>query len=101
MGHTDLLDRLEGIVDEFVAAGPSCFSDPESLRRLHCQTERLGAFEISAIGEFDLWDGGAADGAKSSAAWVSCQFNEPVQKSRRRVKHGRLLKDLPVVAEAF
>jgi len=95
------MEKLAEVVGEAVVAGPSYFSDPEKLRGLHHHLGILSALEIQAIGEFDQWDAGAADGAKNAASWLSHEFKEPVKESRRRVKSGRALRDLPIVAEAF
>ncbi len=101
MDQPDLMDRFEGVVNDMVSAGPSSFSDAESLRRFQHEMNRLVTLKLAAIAEFDLWDGGAADGAKNTAMWLSKEFNEPVKESQRRVKHGRALKELPIVAEAL
>jgi hypothetical protein len=101
MAQPDLMERFESDVDDIVAVGPSYFSDAETLRRFHHQMNRLDAIKMAAIAEFDLWGGGAADGAKNTADWLSKEFKEPVKESRRRVKHGQALKDLPIVADAM
>jgi Domain of unknown function (DUF222)/HNH endonuclease len=97
----DLLAPLTKAIDDIVAAGPSAFGDGESVLALQHQWNRLGAFVISSIGEFDTWGEWGNDGAKNAAAWLSKKLNESTKESHRRVKYARLLRDLPIVAEAF
>ncbi len=97
----DLLGGLTGAIDQLVAKGPSAFADGESICTLNNEWNRLGAFLTQATGEFDQWGEYANDGAKSAASWISTKVNEPIKDSRRRVRHGRLLRDFPLLAAAF
>ncbi len=97
----DLMERFVGVVDDIVAADPAYLADGGHLREFNQQMTRLLGVQIRSIGEFDQWDAGAADGAKNSADWISTEFKEPVKESRRRIKHARALRNLPIVAEAL
>jgi hypothetical protein len=97
----DLAETLSRVVDDIMAAGPSEFAQGRSLVGLHRDLNRLGTLFIEATGEFDRWGEWGNDGAKSAAAWISQELNEPIKVSRRRVRQGRALRELPLVAEAL
>jgi Domain of unknown function (DUF222)/HNH endonuclease len=96
-----LLDDMTSAIDALVDAGPSACADGDSLVVLIGAWNKLGALITRSTAEFDTWGGYTEDGAKNAASWINTKVNEPMKESRRRVKHGRLLRDFPLVAEAF
>src|SRR6202034_1921751 len=56
-------------------------------------TEATSAFEKS-----EQW---AAEGAKSAASWISSRCRIPRAAAQRRVRLGRTLRHLPLVASAW
>jgi hypothetical protein len=97
----ELLEEVTSVIDRVVGNGPSAFADGDKLVALLHESNRLTAFVTQALAEFETWGEYATDGAKNAASWLSNKVNEPLKDSRRRVKHGRLLRELSVVAEAF
>lgn len=97
----ELLEEATSAIDALVEEGPGTFADGDSLVVLIGAWNKLGALITSATAEFDQWGGYAEDGAKNAASWINTKVNEPMKDSRRRVRHGRLLRDFPLVAEAY
>lgn len=95
------MDTLHGLLDDLVEAGPECFADCESIEALHRELARLEAFTTEATAAFDAQGDWAADGAKTSAAWISKQCRVARSAARRRVRLGKMLRHLPACTEAW
>ncbi len=95
------LDALTEAIDALVDAGPLAFGDGESMEALHRQVARLDAFTTEATAAFDAQGEWAADGAKTSAAWIAKRCRVPRGAARRRVRLGKALRQLPACAEAW
>ena len=97
----DLLGDLAAAIDAVCEADPALLADGESLVALHRQLERLEAATTRATAAFDAGGTWEADGARTAAAWVSTRCRLPVPAARRRVRLGRALRHMPVVAAAW
>jgi hypothetical protein len=91
---TELLDRLEreDVFSHDDAASVEALE--KNLGRLHCVTSK-------AVASFDAAGEWAADGAQSSAAWLSTRCHLPLPEARGQLRRGKALPSMPVVAEAF
>ena len=97
----DLLERLAEVADDIVAAGPSAFSQGDSVVGLMRHGSRIMGVGAQASAEFETWGEYANDGSKSAAAWIAKKCHVPIKEARRLVRHGRLLRELPLVAKAL
>ncbi|MEA2900539.1 MAG: hypothetical protein QOH36_426 [Actinomycetota bacterium] len=97
----DVVRSLVSAVDALCAADPSTLADGESLVALQRELERLQAVVTRATAAFDAGGSWAADGARSSAAWLTARCGLPVATARRRVRLGRDLRHMAKVEAAW
>ena len=88
-------------VDVLCAADVAVLADAESIMELHRQHERLTAVLTVASAAFDAGGAWAADGARTGSSWLAGRCSLPISTARRRVRLGRALRHMPVVAEAW
>jgi glutamate 5-kinase len=88
----DGVRALVTAVDGLCAADPSTLADGDSLVALHRELDRLSAVATRAAAAFDAGGSWAAEGARSSAAWMAARCGLPVATARRRVRLGRGLR---------
>ncbi|MEA2900640.1 MAG: hypothetical protein QOH36_527 [Actinomycetota bacterium] len=97
----DVVRSLVSAVDALCAADPSTLADGESLVALHREMERMQAVLTRATAAFDAGGSWAADGARSSAAWLSARCGLPIGSARRSVRLGRDLRHMAKVEAAW
>jgi hypothetical protein len=73
----------------------------ETVVALHRQLERLAAVVTRAAAAFDAGRDWEADGARSSAAWISARCRLPHPAARGRVRLGRALGAMPATEGAW
>ncbi len=95
------LGDLECAVDCLVRSDPSSCADAESIESLQRQLARLEAFVTAATAAFDASGEWASDGARNASAWLSVRCRLPRGHTRRLVRRGRALRQLPICAEAW
>jgi hypothetical protein len=95
------LVALSEAIDALNARGPGSFADAESMVTLHTELSRLEAFVTEAAAAFDAGGDWANDGAKTAAAWLNTRCRVPRSAAKRRIRLGRVLRDLPACAEAW
>ena len=95
------LDVLTEALDHLREAGPSSFADAESIEVLHGQLARLESFVTGSVAAFDAAGGSEADGARTTAAWLTTRCRLPRREARARVRRGRELPHLPGCASAW
>jgi uncharacterized protein DUF222 len=93
--------ELAANIDRLFAAGPSALSDGASLCHLERQHSRLECFISKVADEFEMWGEWGNEGAKNAASWISVSANVPIKTSRRQLKRGRVLGQLPILSEAY
>ena len=59
------------------------------------------AAEAQVMGRWDQRKVWRADGAKTGAAWLAAKQHLPIAETRRRLRHARVLRSFPKVAEAW
>jgi Domain of unknown function (DUF222) len=62
---------------------------------------RLEATEARVLARWDADRVWQSSGAKTGAAWLSCQQRIPIQTARQRIRHARALRTLPEVEAAW
>src|SRR5271163_4191030 len=95
------LDIFEEALDALVASGAANYGDCESMERLNRLGSRLDSFITEATAAFEAGEEWAADGAKTAASWLAARCRVSRAAAKRRVRLGRTLRHLPVVAEAW
>ncbi len=97
----DVVRGLSTAIDALGAADPSTLADGESIVALHREAARLLAVLTRATAAYDAGGSWAADGARSSAAWVAAKCGLPLSTARRRVRLGRDLRSMPATEAAW
>jgi hypothetical protein len=101
---TDVLHHMADALAELRAVDLDGVAD-EALADAVLMMQRLrGGFEASEarlLTRFESQGGWRASGAKSAAAWLSWNEQIPIETARQRLRHGRAVRDLPAVAEAW
>ncbi len=97
----DVVRDLTTAIDALCAADPSTLADGESIVALHREAARLQAALTRATAAYDAGGSWAADGARSSAAWVAVKCGLPLSTARRRVRLGRCLRSMPATEAAW
>ena len=97
----DVVRGLTTAIDALCAADPSTLADGESIVALHREPARLQAVLTRATAAYDAGGSWAADGARSSAAWVAVKCGLPLSTARRRVRLGRDLRSMPAAEAAW
>ena len=97
----DVMKDLVSAIDTVCDADPAHLCDADTLVGLHRQRARLDAVIARATAAFDADRGFAADGAKTTAAWLATTTRIPMQVAKREERVGRALRDMPLVEEAF
>jgi hypothetical protein len=95
------LEALTESIDALQTVGPSAFADGESIVTLERLLARMESFVTTAVAEFDLWGEYAADGARTTATWLSTRCRLSGAEARRQVRRGRRLSHLPRCAAAW
>jgi Domain of unknown function (DUF222) len=95
------LENVEEALEALIASGAENYGDGESMERLHHLSSRLDSFVTEATAAFEVGEQWAADGAKTAASWISSRCRVPRAAALRRVRLGRTLRHLPMVAEAW
>jgi hypothetical protein len=95
------LENLEEVLEALIAAGAENYGDGESMEKLHFLAARFDCFVTEATSAFEAGEQWAADGAKTAASWISSRCGVPRAGTMRRVRLGRTLRHLPMVAEAW
>jgi len=97
----DITEDLTSAVDALCAADSARLADPEAIRGLFRQLERLVAVTTRAAAAFDAGGAWQAEGAKTAAAWLARCCGLPVTTARRRVALGRSLRHMAAVEAAW
>jgi hypothetical protein len=97
----DAVQQLEAALDRLVEEDAFCHSDAASVVALERDLGRLTCVASQAVAGFDAAGEWAADGAQSTAAWLSTRCHLPLGEARRQLRRGKSLPSMPVVAEAF
>src|SRR3984957_1086395 len=95
------LENLEAAVEALIASGAENYGDCDSIERLHQIAARAESFLTEAIAAFEKSEEWAADGAKTATAWIATRCRVSRVATRRRVRLGRTLRHLPMVAQAW
>jgi hypothetical protein len=95
------LENLGEVLEALIASGAENYGDAESMEMLHFLSSRLESFVTEAVSAFEASEQWAADGAKTAASWISSRCRVPRSAALRRVRLGRTLRHLPMVAEAW
>ena len=95
------LTAFSTALDALVESGASNYGDGASMELLHRELGRFEAFVTEATAAFEVGDEWAADGAKTAGAWLATRCRLPRSASRRRVRLGRALRQLPECAQAW
>jgi hypothetical protein len=95
------LENVEEALEALIASGAENYGDGESMEKLHFLAARFDSFVTEATSAFEAGDQWAADGAKTAASWISSRCRVPRSAALRRVRLGRTLRHLPMVAEAW
>jgi Domain of unknown function (DUF222) len=95
------LDDVAEAIEALIASGAENYGDGESIETLHHLSSRLESFVTEATSAFEAKELWAAEGAKSAASWISSRCRLPRVAALRRVRLGRTLRHLPVVAKAW
>jgi hypothetical protein len=95
------LENFEEVLEKLIASGAENYRDGESMEKLHHLSSRLDSFVTEATAAFEAGEQWAADGAKTAASWISSRCRVPRATALRRVRLGRTLRYLPMVAEAW
>jgi hypothetical protein len=97
---TELTD-LESAIDGLCAVDPAALADGKAVQALHRQLARLEAVTSRAVAAFDASRSWETEGARSAAMWLSVRCGLPVPTCRRRVRLGRVVREMPVVEAAW
>ena len=97
----DAVEQLEEILDALAGADPFSYGDAASVLALEGALARLSCVMSRAVASFDAGGEWAADGAQSTAAWLSTRCHLPLGEARSQLRRGRALPCLPLCAEAF
>lgn len=95
------LDKALSQLAEESECDPLSLGDAQSVIALHQMLSRLESLVTASVSSFDRSCAYADDGAKTAAAWMARSCRVPKREAKRRVAHGRALRDLPVSKEAF
>ena len=95
------LENFGEALEALIASGAEHYGDGESIEVLHELSSRLDSFVTEASAAFEAGEQWAAEGAKSAASWISSRCRLPRAASLRRVRLGRTLRHLPLVAKAW
>ena len=95
------LETLDEALEALIASGAHNYGDGESIETLHRLSSRLDSFVTEATSAFEAGEQWAADGAKTAASWISSSCRVPRAGALRRVRLGRTLRHLPLVAQAW
>jgi hypothetical protein len=95
------LETLGSIINELDAMPPSALADAESIVLMQTLQARLEAVATRALAAFDASGDWALDGARGAGPWLSTKCHLPRAQARRMVRRGRLLRHLPLCAEAW
>lgn len=95
------LAALTETIDDLFHEGAAAVADPESMVELLRQRARLDAFVASAVAAFDKGAAWADDGAANPAIWLAVRTRMPKAATKRMVKLGRSLAELPECARAW
>jgi hypothetical protein len=95
------LAALSETIDDLFHDGAASVADPESIVELLRQRARLDAFVASAVAAFDKGEVWADDGATNPAIWLAVRTRMPKAATKRMVKLGRSLAELPLCAQAW
>src|ERR1700721_4564634 len=95
------LENFQAALDALVASGAPNYGDGASMEKLHHFEARFDSFLTEATAAFEAGEQWAADGAKTAASWISSRCRVPRATALRRVRLGRTLRHLPLVAEAW
>jgi hypothetical protein len=99
--HCMELENFEAALEALIASGAQNYGDGESMEKLHHLEARLDSFVTEATAAFESGEQWAADGAKTAASWLSSRCRVPRAAAKRRVRLGRSLRHLPMVAQAW
>jgi Domain of unknown function (DUF222) len=95
------LENFNEALEALIASGAEHYGDGASIEELHRLSSRLDSFVTEATAAFEAGEQWAADGAKTAASWISTRCRLPRAAALRRVRLGRTLRHLPLVAEAW
>src|SRR3984957_247325 len=95
------LENFEEALDALIASGAENYGDGQSMETLPHLSSRLESFVTEAVSAFEAKEQWAADGAKTAASWISSRCRVPRSAAQRRVRLGRTLRHLPMVAQAW
>lgn len=96
-----VLDELTAAIDKVCEMDPTTRGDAEAVELLERQLARLEAVTTQSVAVFDANHAHEADGARTTAAWLSRQCNLSAAKATRQVRLGRELRTMPRVETAW
>jgi hypothetical protein len=97
----DAVQQLTAAVDRLTEEDAFAHSDAASVEALQRDLGRLGWVASRAVAGFDASGEWAADGAQSTAAWLSTRCHLPLSEARSQLRRGKTLRSMPLVEEAF
>jgi hypothetical protein len=95
------LQSLELLINELEDADPTTLSDAESIVALQTLHSRFEALATKAVANFDASGDWSLDGAHGAGPWLATKCHMPRAQARRLVRRGRILRQLPVCADAW
>jgi hypothetical protein len=96
-----VIDALSDAIRALADAPPQVLADNESIVELQRQLSALEAVATRAAGAWDASQAWAAEGAKTSAAYLAARCGLPRHVAQRRIRLGRALRHLPVLEAAW
>src|SRR5271154_6622368 len=95
------LDNFEEALEALIASDAANYGDGASMEVLHRAHSRFESFVTEATAAFEVGEEWAADGAKTPASWLSSRCRVPRAAAKARVRLGRTLRHLALVAQAW
>src|SRR5580704_1942351 len=95
------LEVLTAAIDELVAMDRRQMADAEAIIVLHHELDRLEAVTTAAAGAFDTTGDWAADGARTTAAWIARRCHHPKAAAQHEIALARALRHLPHAEAAW
>jgi hypothetical protein len=95
------IDALTEGIDALAASDPFSYSDKESVLALVRLSSRLDCIISKALASFDAGGEWALDGAQTPVAWLDTRGHLEKNEARRRLRLGRALAHMPLVAQAW
>jgi Domain of unknown function (DUF222) len=95
------LEAVGQALNDLAAADPFSYTDPESIIELQRQLAQHQCIVSTAVAVFDKAKEWAADGARTSVAWIVTRCHLSEKEARCQLRRGRALAHMPTVANAW